>query len=240
MSYLFNTFLYQPIINILVLLYNSVALGDFGVAIIMLTVMVRLALYPMYHKMLHQQTLMQKLRPEMKKIQDEYKDDKEKQTKLLLELYREHKIKPFHSFLVLLIQLPILWALFRAFTNTLNGSVSNLLYSFISAPEAFNPIFLGILNLNERNVPLIILTAIVQFFQMKISSTINKPAEGQKSPMPSGNIMGGFIAVFTVFILWSLPSAVALYWLTSTLFSLGQQFVCNKTIKDAELKGNNR
>jgi len=236
MSYLFNTFLYQPIINVLVLLYNTVAFGDWGGAIIILTVLVRLCLAPMYHKMLHQQAIIQKTRPELLKIQEEHKDNKEKQTLLMMELYKKHKINPFYTFLVLLIQLPVLWALFKAFTSGLNGKIAEVLYPFISNPGEFNHIAFGTLDLNERSVLLIALTAAAQFIQTKLSSPATKDP---KTPMPSGNVMGVMLALFTIFILWGLPSAVAVYWLTTTLFSMGQQFVCNKSIKNAELKGNN-
>jgi YidC/Oxa1 family membrane protein insertase len=239
MSYLFNTFLYQPIINVLVFLYNTVAFGDLGVAIIMLTVLVRLCLAPMYHKMLHQQAITKKMRPEMQKIQEEYKNDKEKQTALLMELYKKYKINPFYTFLVLLIQLPILWALFKAFSKGLSGGVSSVVYPFITDPGTFNNIAFGFLDLNGRSLILIALTAIAQFVQTKISSPVPETKGKPGSFAASGNVMGIMLSLFSVFILWRLPAAVAVYWLTTTLFSIGQQFICNKSVRNAELKGNN-
>jgi len=241
MLYLFNTFVYYPIVNILVLLYNTVAFGDFGVAIIMLTVIVRVCLFPMSYKMICQQAIMQKIRPEMLEIQKKYKENKEKQAMLLMECYKKHKINPFYTFLVLLIQLPILWALFMIFTNGFNGQIAHILYPFISYPGAFNPISFGIINLNERNILFIVLTAICQFIQIKLSipalkkQKINEP----KTFMPSGNTMGIMLALLAVIVLWELPAAVAVYWLTTTLFSIGEQFICNKSLKNAELKRNN-
>ena len=241
MLYLFNTFIYYPIVNILVLLYNTAAFGDFGVAIIMLTIIVRLGLAPMSHKMLCQQAIMQKIKPEMAEIQKKHKDNKEKQAMLLMECYKKHKINPFYTFLVLLIQLPILWALFRVFTNGFNGQITQILYPFISDPGAFNPVSLGIINLNERNILLIALVAICQFIQIQLSApTIQKTKKDEsKTFMPSGNMMGIMLALLTTIVLWGLPAAVAVYWLITTLFSIGQQFICNKSIKNAELKNNN-
>jgi len=241
MLYLFNIFIYYPIVNILVLLYNTVALGDFGVAIIMLTIIVRLCLAPMSHKMLCQQATMQKIRPEMLEIQKKHKDNKEKQAALLMECYKKHKINPFYTFLVLLIQLPILWALFMVFTNGFNGQIAHILYPFISDPGVFNPISFGIINLNERNILFIALTAICQFIQIKLSipSLKKEKTNELKTFMPSGNTMGIMLALLTVVVLWGLPAAVAVYWLTTTLFSIGQQFICNKSLKNAELKRNN-
>ncbi|MFA4999286.1 MAG: YidC/Oxa1 family membrane protein insertase [Parcubacteria group bacterium] len=217
------------------------AFHDLGAAIVLLTIAVRLVLAPMYHKMLHQQVLTQKIGPEMMKIREDHKDDKEKQTQLLMELYKRHKINPFYTFLVLLIQLPVMWGLFKVFTSGLNGQISSLLYPFISDPGTFNPIAFGLINLNERNIVLIIFTALIQFIQTKISSPSvkNQNKTNSKMPMLSGNMMGVFLALFSVFILWKLPSAVALYWLVSTIFAVGQQFVCNRKFRNAELKGNN-
>jgi len=230
MLYLFNTFLYEPVINLLVLLYNTIAFGDFGLAIILLTVLVRLGLAPMYQKTLRQQAITQKIRPEILKIQQDHKNNKEKQTILLMELYKKNKINPFYIFLVLLIQIPILLALFQAFTNGINGSVSNIIYPFISDPGVFNPVFLGIINLNERNLVLIILTALAQFVQIKLTSPANNNVADLKIKMPSSSIMGVFLALFTVFVLWNFPSALAIYWLTSTVFAIGQQYICNKSM----------
>ncbi len=238
MSYLFNTFLYEPVVNALILLYNTVSFGDFGIAIIMLTIIVRLLLAPMYQKTLKQQAITQKIRPEMLKIQKEHKNNREKQTLLLMDLYKKHKINPFYMFLVLFIQIPILLALFKAFTNGINGSVSEILYPFISYPGVLNPIFLGIIDLNERNIVLIVFTAVAQFIQIKISSPANNSTD-LKIKAPSSNVMGALIAFFTVFMLWNFPSALAVYWLTSTMFAIGQQYICNKSIIYAEPKRNN-
>ncbi len=241
MLYLFNIFIYYPIVNILVLLYNTVALGDFGVAIIMLTIIVRLCLAPMSHKMLCQQATMQKIRPEMLEIQKKHKDNKEKQAVLLMECYKKHKINPFYTFLVLLIQLPILLALFRVFTNGFNGQIAHILYPFISDPGIFNPISFGIINLNERNILFIALTAICQFIQIRLSMPTlkNQKTNEPKTFMPSGNTMGVMLALFAIIALWFSPTALAIYWLTTTIFSIGQQFICNKSLKNAELKRNN-
>jgi len=239
MLYLFNTLIYYPIVNVLVFLYNTVAFGDFGIAIIILTIIIRLCLAPMSHKMLCQQATMQKIKPEMLEIQKKYKDDKKKQAVLLMEFYKKHKINPLYTFLVLLIQLPILWALFKAFTNGLNGQITYILYPFVSYPGVFNPIAFGVINLNERYILFILLVAISQFIQIKLSFPSSKNITHSKIPMPSGNTMGIILALFTAFVLWGLPTAMAIYWFVTTIFSIGQQLICNKLMKNAELKKNN-
>ncbi len=231
MSYLFNTFLYEPIINALIFLYNTVAFGDFGIAIIIMTIIVSLCLAPMRQKTLRQQAITQKIRPEILKIQKEHKNNREKQTLLLMELYKKHKINPFYMFLVLLIQIPILLALFKVFTNGINESVVDILYPFISDPGVLNPIFLGIIDLNERNLILIFITALAQFIQIKISSPSNNSSD-LKITMPSSSVIGALMATFTIFVLWHSPSALAVYWFTGAIFAIGQQYICNKSINN--------
>lgn len=225
MLYLFNIFLYYPITNILVILYNTLAFGDLGVAILILTIIVRLCLAPMQQKTLQQQAVMQKIKPEIVKIQEQHKDNKEKQTILLLELYKKHQINPFNTFFILLIQLPILLALFRVFTNGLSGNISNIVYPFIYNPGAFNPISMGILDLNQTNIILIILIAIFQFIQIYLSSAM---FASDRKALSTSLITGIMISLFSVIVLWNLPSAVAIYWMITILFAIGQQIMCNK------------
>lgn len=225
MLYLFNILLYYPITNILVVLYNTLAFGDLGVAIIIITIIVRLCLAPMQQKTLQQQAIMQRIKPEIIKIQEQYKDNKEKQTILLLELYKKHKINPFNTFLILLIQLPILLALFRVFTNGLGENISNIIYPFIYNPGSFNPIFLGILDLNKTNIILIIIITITQFIQIYLSSIM---FASDKKTLSTSLITGIMISLFSIVVLWNLPSAVAIYWMITILFAIGQQIICNK------------
>lgn len=108
---IFDRLLTQPIFNLLALIYNFVA--DFGVAIIILTILVRLALWPLVKKQLHQTKLMRSIQPELKQIKKKAKGDRMVESQMMMELYRERGIKPFGSILVLLIQLPVFFAIFR-------------------------------------------------------------------------------------------------------------------------------
>ncbi|OYV73260.1 MAG: hypothetical protein B7Z74_04215 [Deltaproteobacteria bacterium 21-66-5] len=95
MSALFHTYLYTPIFAVLIFLYHNISFGDLGVAIIELTLLVRLILLPLFHKSAKDQTIMQRLQPHVRKIQVEHKDAKERQAKELMALYREHRVNPF-------------------------------------------------------------------------------------------------------------------------------------------------
>mgnify|MGYP001560676822 FL=1 len=115
MKNLFHNLLYQPILEALIFIYKYIAFHDLGFAIILLTVFIRFLLLPLFHRGAKDQTKIQRLQPLVKKIQQDHKDDKEKQTRALLDLYKEHCINPFSSILLLIVQLPVLIALIRFF-----------------------------------------------------------------------------------------------------------------------------
>ena len=112
---LFHAILYQPIFNVLIALYNLIP--DFGVALIVLTILLRLALFPLSQKSIKSQKELSEIQPEIKKLQQQYKDDKQKQAQALMELYKEKKVNPMSGCLPLLIQLPILIALYQVCLN---------------------------------------------------------------------------------------------------------------------------
>ena len=115
MGSLFNEILYKPLYNALVFLYQYITLEDLGLAIILLTILIRFILYPLFYKSIKSQALLQKIQPEIQKIQHNHKDNREKQAQELMALYRQHKVSPFSSFLMILVQLPVLIALYRLF-----------------------------------------------------------------------------------------------------------------------------
>lgn len=228
MSYLFNTYLYKPLLNGLIFLYDYASFGDFGLAIILLTLIIRFLLYPLFYKSFKNQTLMQKIQPEIERIQRDSKDDKERQARELMNLYKEHKINPFSSLLLLFVQLPVLIALYQVFLNGFTGDLSSVLYSFIPNPGTINQVFLGLIDLSGKSMIIVSLAALVQYYQGALS--LPKKA-GEESPNQSiGRKMVYIGPILTVVILSNLPAAVGLYWLASSLFSVGQQMIINKKI----------
>lgn len=223
---LFNAILYQPLFNGLILIYNFLPNHDFGLAIIFLTIIIRILLYPLSVKALHSQTKMQQLQPQIQEIQKKYKDDKEKQARETLELYRKEKINPFSGLFLALIQLPILIALYQVFWHGLNAQELSNLYSFVQNPGQVHSLFLGFMDLAKPNIIFAFLAGIVQFVQTKM--LMPTPSKEQKK---SGDIasmmqtqMVYFFPILTVIILFRLPSALALYWIASGLFSVIQQY----------------
>src|SRR5882672_9120926 len=138
MGFLFNLILYRPLFNALVFLYEHVTFSDLGLAIVLLTLIIRGILYPLFYKSLKHQSVLQRIQPHIKKIQDDHNGDKEKQAAALLALYKEHKVNPFSGFFLILIQLPILIALYRVFLNGFSPNAFDALYSFIAQPATWN------------------------------------------------------------------------------------------------------
>lgn len=225
-SLLFNTILYRPLFNALVLLYQFLPLHDLGIAIVLLTLFIRILLYPLSASSLKAQKKISDLQPKIDGIQKNHKDPKER-TEELLKLYQKEKINPFAGFLPLFLQLPILIALYKVFWRIQEIDPS-LLYSFVPNPVSFNTSFLGILNLATPSLPLAFLAAFLQYFQTK--SISKKPFKGDSEISQMIQKQSLYIfPLLTFFILFKLPSAIGVYLIATTLFSLGEQhFILKK------------
>lgn len=234
LSSVFNILLYQPLFNILVLLYQYFPGQDFGLAIIILTILIKIALYPLGSQAINAQKKLAQLQPKVQELQRKYKNNREKLVQETLELYRKEKINPFSGFLPILIQIPILIALFRVFWRGLGSEQISNLYSFVPNPGQINPTFLGLLNLSEPNLILAFLAGTSQFVQSKMIAPAFQREEGQGSPKNPDfsriiqKQMLYFFPILTVFILWKLPSAIALYWTVTSLFTIGEQYLVGK------------
>lgn len=225
----FTMVFYQPILNLLVYIYNIIPGHDIGLAIIGLTLIVKLILYPLSKKSLEGQKALQSLQPKLEEIKKQYANDKEGLSKAMMELYKKEKVNPLSSCLPLLIQLPFFWAIFRVFRDELSGKASTLIYPFIFHPGVMNPIAFGFVDFSKPNIVLAVLAGLSQFVQAKMMP-IKPPAvksEGSKDE----NMMAAmnkqmlyFMPVFTIFICWNLPSGLAFYWFISTLFTILQQW----------------
>jgi len=232
---IYSLFLYQPLLNTMVAIYNHLSFESAGGAIILLTVLVRIILYPIFRKGQYHQALAQKIQPKLRKIQQEHKKDKEKQYHATMELYKEHGTSMFAPLGPLFWQALITIPLYHVFLNIFKPETLQNLYPFIARPDAPNPIFLGLINLQGPDLAVVVLAAVAQYFQGLLMSP--KPQKDQEHQLP-GQAFGRFaiwlaplITVY-IFVKFQLPSAVALYWFISTLFSIGQQLVINKQIKN--------
>ncbi len=231
---LWNTLLYEPFVNALAFLVSIIPGGDVGIAVIILTLLIKAVLFPLSQKSIDSQAKMKLLEPEMRKIK-ESGASKEEQARMTMELYKKHNTNPFSGCLLVLIQLPIILALYYVFYKGMNFE-SDYLYSFINAPTNLNMNFLGLVDMGSKSLVLAILAGISQFFQAyympKPSPSAAKPGEApsfQDSFAKSMNMQMKYVFPFVVaFIAYSVSGAVALYWITSNVFAVGQQLYSNK------------
>jgi len=229
----FHAILYQPLFNSLVLLYNYIPGRDFGIAIIFLTLIIRIILYPISVKSINSQTALQKLQPQIQELQKKYKNDKEKQAREVLDLYKKEKINPFSGVLLALIQLPILIALYQVFWTGLDPKELAALYNFVFNPGQINPLFLTIIDLSKPSMIFAILAGLAQYYQTKMLIPQKKTDSGAtKSEADFSVIMQKqmvyFAPILTVIILANLPSALGLYWIVGGVFSIIQQYLIFK------------
>jgi len=235
----FKIVLYEPFLNVLVFFYNIIPGHDLGLAIIFLTLFIKLILFPLSRKSIKAQKSLKEIQPQMEEIKKKYADQKEKQAQAMMNLYKENKISPFSSCLPMLIQLPILIAVYQVFRVGLTDN--NLpVYSFISNPGTLDVMAFGFLNLAKASPVLAVITGILQYFQMKILDPNNKSKEmvnkiDQKAPGKPGNMMSMMskqmrfmMPALTVFIGLTLPSGLMLYWLVSLFFTIIEQKIVKK------------
>ena len=145
--WIFHIVFYQPLYNLLLFIYGIIPIRDFGIAVILITIVVKLVLYPFSQQSIKAQRSMLELQPKINSLKDRFKDDKQAQAKALMELYKEHKVNPFSSCLPLLVQLPFLIALYRVFLTGLNNTGVADLYPFIHNPGVISGLSFGILGL---------------------------------------------------------------------------------------------
>lgn len=237
LKWLWTTFFYQPIYNVLIFLTAKLPYHDLGFAIILLTIIIRVILLVPSQKALKSQKKMQELQPKLEEIKEKHKGDQQRISMETMELWKTHKVNPFGSCLPLLIQFPVFIALFYVVGSGLNPDHAHLLYSGFVA-VAFNEIntnFLSILELTKPNtfvLPLIV--GLLQFVQMKMTMKKNTAKAGKKSDMDMANsAMVYVMPIMVAFITVSVPAAAGLYWATSTLFGIAQQYVVNKESEKA-------
>ncbi|MDO8667983.1 MAG: YidC/Oxa1 family membrane protein insertase [bacterium] len=228
MSQLFHVIFYEPILNLLVFLYNVIPGHDIGLAIIVMTVIIKLILLPLSKQSIKSQKSLQGLQPKIDELKKKYADNKQEQGKAMMELYKQEKVNPFSSCLPLLIQLPFLWAVFIVFKDGLSNQALNNIYSFVSNPGVINPISLGLVDLSKSNIVLAVLAGAAQFWQAKMMVTkrpeIKSPGAKDENMMAIMNKqMLYMMPILTVVIGMTFPGGLALYWFVTTVLTALQQ-----------------
>lgn len=186
---MFDAIIVKPIFNALMLLYSIIPGGDFGVAIILFTILIRILIYPLVRRQLHQTKLMRKMQPEIAKIKKEANGNKQLEATMQMELYKRHGISPFQSIFILLIQLPIFIGLYHVIQIIVlhRDEVAKFAYApleqlepikkIIENPENFNHTMLGFIDLtktafsngviNYAILALALISAITQYIMSK-------------------------------------------------------------------------
>lgn len=234
MAAIFHIIVYQPIYNALIFLYNIIPGHDFGIAIIVVTLLLKFLLFPLSQKQIEQQKKLQELQPKIKAIQDKHKNDKEKQTKELMEFYKTNKANPFGGCLPLIVQLVFLIAIYRVLLNISSANLmadAGSLYPFVSDPGQIRSLFIGLIDLSKPFWPFAVIAAGAQFYQTKMLMGKQPKVESGKSA-DFAQIMNKQMLFLgpglTFFIGIKFAAGLSLYWLVSTVFAIWQQWHLSK------------
>ncbi len=242
MSALWNSIFYQPIYNALIFIINNITFGDVGFAIILLTIIVKLALSPLTRKSIKSQILMKRMEPEIKQIKKDF-PNKEEQAKQTFALYKKYGTNPFSGCLVIILQLPFIFALYYVFYKGLSID-SSLIYSYIQTPINLHTNFLGLIEMGQKSIVLAFFAGLTQFIQGYLATPIkskieivtqadiNAPKTFQEQLSDSMQMNVRYILpVFIAFIAWQISAAVALYWITSNTFTIAQEWYIRRQLE---------
>jgi YidC/Oxa1 family membrane protein insertase len=227
MIQLYHTLIYQPLFNLLIFFYNTISFQDIGIAVILMTLFIKIILYPLSVKSIKAQKSLQELQPKMDALKAKYKDNKEALGKEIMALYKNEKISPASSCLPLLIQLPFLIAVYSVFRNGLKSESLSALYSFVYNPGQVNAMAFGFLNFSDKNIVLALLSALAQYWASSMLITKRPPnvsgATDERLTSALNKQTLYFMPVFTFIIGISLPAGLTFYWFLSTVLTALQQ-----------------
>lgn len=255
---LFHTVLYKPMYNVFVLLIDFLPSSDVGIAVIILTLLVSLIILPITLRATRTQVKTKMLEPRIKELQKRLKDNREQQALEMMEIYREAKVNPFSGFFLLLVQLPIVIALYYVVGRSGLPEINlENLYSFVPAPETVNVFFLGLVDVTKKSVVLAAIAAAAQFVQTNIMLAASKKEkekadleiaeknkgkekeEESKAPSfqdelaKSMNVQMRFVMpLFIGFIAYSLSGVVAIYFIVRSIVTIIQEVSVKKKIRE--------
>ncbi|MBP6924300.1 MAG: membrane protein insertase YidC [Candidatus Pacebacteria bacterium] len=238
-SFIWHTFFFDPIYNLLVFFIDVVRGGDVGVAIIATLVVVKMLLLPLSIKAAKTQRIMREIEPKLKELKELHKDNREAQAREMMLLYKEAKLNPFASIFLVFLQIPIIIALYLSVSNgggiALPAINTALLYSFVPEPLLVSTNFLGLIDITGRSVLLALGAGITQYIFTNM--TLPKLAireEGASSSFKEDftrNMhvqMKYVMPVVIALIAYSISTAIALYFLVSNLVAIAQEFYIKK------------
>ena len=236
-SHLYNTFIFIPLYNGLIGLMAVLPWLDAGIIAILFTIIIRFILFPLSRKAIVAQVKMRELQPDLDKLKVTYKDNRQMQSTKMMELYKEKGVNPFSSIFLLLIQLPIMYALYSVFIHSGLPEVNqSLLYSFVATP-IINIHFLGLIDITKASIVLALVSAVAQYFQLHYSlnamknvstpTLASKPSQADMAQNMTKN-MKYIFPVMIFFIGFRLPAVLPLYWATTNVFTIVQEIVVRR------------
>jgi YidC/Oxa1 family membrane protein insertase len=236
----FHHIVYLPLYNTLIFVLAAIPGADVGLAVILLTLLIKSILYPISHKGLHTQRRMKEVEPKLNELKEKHKKDKQELAKKTMELYKEENINPFSGILLLIIQVPVLIGLYLVF---MRGGLPTIdpraLYSFIVPPHTVGMHLLGLFDLSKKNLILALFAGLAQFARARVAPVPTPPVltEGEKPSFQqdfarSMNIQMRYILpVFIAFFAYNAGGALALYWITSNIFDIGTELLVTRRMK---------
>lgn len=236
------TLFFDPIYNGLVFFIDAIPGGNVALAIIATTLIVKLLLLPLSAKAARTQAVMRDIEPKLAELKEKHADDREALARATMDAYKEAGINPFSSILLMLVQIPIVIALYFAVSRgggvPLPGINAELLYSFVPFPDTVNMIFVGIIDIAEKSLPLAFLAGATQFVQAHISLPKPEPRKEGVVDMKADFArsmhinMRYVMPVIIGVVAYSLSASVALYFTVSNLFAIGQEFYLRRHRKN--------
>lgn len=238
-SYLWHTIFFDPIYNLLIFFVGVFPDGDVGLAIIAAVVVVKTILLPLSIKAAKTQRIMKEIDPKLREIKEQHKDNREEQAKAMMAVYKEAGLNPFSSIFLILLQIPIVIALYFAVVR--GGGVPlpdinvDLLYSFVTAPATVTMNFLGVFDITERSLVLAAAAGISQFIQMWLTLPAPKPKEEGAAPnfkddfARTMHLQMRYVMPLIIFgVGYSISASIALYFLVSSVIAILQEYVVRK------------
>ena len=229
---IWNALLYKPIFNTLIFFVSKLPGHSLGWAIILLTLIIKIILLGPNQKALKSQKQLQLVQPQLDALKEKYKNDSQRLAQETMAIWKKHKVNPMGSCLPMLIQFPVLIALFYVVRDSLNVMDPSLFYEPLKdfSLKNVNTVFLGLMDLTKVNLYVLpIIVGGLQFLQIRLSfAKAQKNTSNAAAPMMNKMMqffLPGMIAVFSA----SLPAAVGFYWGVSTIFAIGQQLVVNRS-----------
>lgn len=238
---MFHTLIYDPLYNLLVGILAVIPHADLGIAVILLTVIVKILLFPLAKQAIQTQVVLKRINPQLEELKETHKDDQQKQVKEMFALYKKHGVHPLSGFLTLLIQLPVIFSLYWIFYRGGFPVIdTTLLYSFVPQPESVSMHLFDFIDLTAKSIPLAFLAGATQFVHawiaMEPPQTNTKPGESMKDDiMRSLHIQTRYILPLVImFVAYTISAAVALYWTVSNLFTIGQEILVRRRLRDTQ------